>query len=415
MNSKLFKNIADVLFSAFSKKLGWIIMNNKEKYLDLFLWIAVGFFLGVLVYYGFFAEAPLIPAQNVSPPTITAPEVKEPPKVNITVIQAPDCEECMSVHYLFSVLEVNLPDFGMQIDETRNLTYDSEEAQQLISDYDVELLPTLFISSNAAENAQFVTAWEQNGLGSVENDGMLVFRGVLPPYYSVADNEVHGLVEGIAITADDCERCEDMSYYLSYFESNWGIVFSEKKVLGHTENESSELIERYNITKVPTFLLNSDVEYYEVAGGLVEAMTKEEDGWYVFREPYPPYIDLEQGVLRGNVTLIKIVDQTCEDCYDVDEFKTLFSESYGMYFGEELEYDINSTEGIELVDTYNITFVPAFLLSEEASVYGDFREVWEFNQNSVEEDGWFVFRNTDQLAELVYVDLLANETNETAG
>ena len=271
------------------------------------------------------------------------------------------------------------------------------------------------ISSNAADNSDFVSAWIENGLGTVEDDGTFVFRALLPPYYSVENSTVLGLVDGVAIGVEDCELCENVSSYLSFFELNMGIIFREKKILDPAEEGAVALMEKYNITKLPTFFLNSEIEHYGIGEQLLTFMTKEDDGWYAYRQPYPPYIDLEDnGTLRGNVTFIELTDSTCEDCFNTTDILSVVADSYGMYVSGGVGYDVNTAEGMGIVEKYNITIVPTFLLSEEAGYYGNFREVWEFNGNTVEEDGWFVFRNSDQLQGLVYRDL-SNESNESAG
>ncbi len=396
------------------RKSGLIIM-DKKMYLDLFLWVVIGVFVGTIVYYGFFAGEALPHEPVEAPPSITVQEETVPPKVNITIIFAPDCEECRSVDYFLPLLDANLPYFGMQIDNIRNLTLDSAEAEELISAYDVELLPTLLISKNAAENSDFVSAWKENGIGTVEDDGTFVFRALLPPFYSVENSTVLGFVQGIAIEAENCDLCENVSSYLSFFELNMGVVFKEKKTLFSGDEEAIALIREYNVTRLPTFLIDSGIEHYGIEQQLLAFMTKEDDGWYVFREPYPPYLDVEDNdALRGNITFIELTDSTCEDCYNTTDVISVITDSYGMYVSGGIGYDISTPEGMELVERYDITFVPTFLLSEEASYYPDFVDVWEYNGNTVDSDGWFVFRNSNQLQGLVFRNISSDNTNETS-
>ena len=63
-------------------------------------------------------------------------------------------------------------------------------------------------------------------------------------------------------------------------------------------------------------------------------------------------------------------------------------------------YDINSTEGSALIKKYNITEIPTILYSPETSVYPHFAEAWINQSNTVESDGWFVFRAVDKVGEV---------------
>jgi hypothetical protein len=58
---------------------------------------------------------------------------------------------------------------------------------------------------------------------------------------------------------------------------------------------------------------------------------------------------------------------------------------------------VNSTEARLLIQKYNLTQLPAILFSPEASAYLSFDSTWIGTNNTIEQDGWYVFRNYDLL------------------
>ncbi|MDO8618388.1 MAG: hypothetical protein Q7R49_00420, partial [Candidatus Daviesbacteria bacterium] len=70
--------------------------------------------------------------------------------------------------------------------------------------------------------------------------------------------------------------------------------------------------------------------------------------------------------------------------------------------------DISSVEGKSLLARYGITKVPTILISPEADQYANLKNVWK-NVGTVETDGWYVFREMQQLRGAVYKDLTTNQ------
>jgi len=69
-------------------------------------------------------------------------------------------------------------------------------------------------------------------------------------------------------------------------------------------------------------------------------------------------------------------------------------------------YDISSPQGKDLIAKYNITKAPTLLISPEAKAYDTLTQVWT-EVGTVESDGWYVFRATEQMGN--YTDLLTNQ------
>lgn len=89
--------------------------------------------------------------------------------------------------------------------------------------------------------------------------------------------------------------------------------------------------------------------------------------------------------------IIGIVDSTCTNCYDISLHGSILATNYGVPVTNIEVYDVNSQEGVNLLNKYNILYVPTIIVSEGLKDYG-IVDVW--SQLGTIEDGWYVFRST---------------------
>jgi|GEM_PF-7106323 len=92
------------------------------------------------------------------------------------------------------------------------------------------------------------------------------------------------------------------------------------------------------------------------------------------------------------VGLIYLVDENCDKCYDVT-YNGLILENIGLDINESL-VSINSVQGISLLNRYNITKVPTFILSPEALNNAYLAYIW-LQVGSIEQDGNLIFRSPE--------------------
>ena len=171
------------------------------------------------------------------------------------------------------------------------------------------------------------------------------------------------------------------------------------------------MIQKYDINKLPTLLFSNDLaEYPDIAGTWAERGSVEPDGMYVLREVGAPYYDFDSGNIKGLVEVTYLVDESCEECYDVAVHKSILGK-YGVKINSEKTVDIASSEGKEILEKYEITQVPTIVLSEGVSVYSQLAQIWA-SVGSVEEDDSYVFRNVANMGGIVFKDL---ETGELVG
>jgi len=92
--------------------------------------------------------------------------------------------------------------------------------------------------------------------------------------------------------------------------------------------------------------------------------------------------------------MIYIVDSRCTDCYDATINEEILSKGYNVIPTGKRKVQYDSTEGKAIVEKYQITKIPTFITSSNASKSADLKSVWP-QVGSVASDGTYVFRNVE--------------------
>ena len=207
----------------------------------------------------------------------------------------------------------------------------------------------------------------------------------------------------IILKHESCDECQDSATALINGlisdEESIGTKIVDTRTVYDSSEEGRTMVAKYNITKLPTVVLRKEGQWDSriLSAWFSEIGTVEDDGSLVYRNVLPPYYDVESKAVEGIVEFIYIIDEACTDCYNVTEFSSDLVMVFGMYVSSATTYDISSVEGSAIAGQYNITMVPTFLVSEEASIYPGFEEFWFRYKSTKEEDGWHVFRDVDEI------------------
>lgn len=331
----------------------------------------------------------------------TAKEAARPANVKILKITTPNCPDCFSVDTAISDFKKQ----NVKVEEEKILTFDSPEASASVKELGIKRVPTYIVSGEVAKN---------NLEGFVKNNGEIknnkfVFTKVTPVFIDTESKQAVGKVIATIITDVSCTQCIDPKLTIDSFKKA-GVKITETNEIAWSSYEGQRLINQYKITKVPTFLLSSDIDFYDnVKSNWKNIGTVEQDKTYIARNLFLPYRDLEKGQILGLVDLIYLTDSSCSDCYKADAVqKPILKQGYGVGIRSERTVDVSSGEGQNLISQYKITKVPTILLSPESDQYTNLKNVWK-NVGTVESDGWYVFREMQQLRGVVYKDLATNQ------
>lgn len=199
------------------------------------------------------------------------------PPVTAEVILS-GCEQCWDTNGFLA----NMQGDGVNIERTLYYQPDSAEARQMIEKYNITRLPTVVLSSQLLNYSHVVPRWMV--IGSMEADGSFVLRVPNPPYVELPSGHVRGEVELIELVDSGCAACYDVGKQKQALGEQFGIAFGKVTRQDVAGPDGRALVEKYNITAVPTVLLSPELGAYLFADGLwAQLGDRAADGWYVFR------------------------------------------------------------------------------------------------------------------------------------
>jgi len=229
----------------------------------------------------------------------------------------------------------------------------------------------------------------------------------------VVQNQTPALpsVSVVYINDSSCELCQGPASIVASLQ-NSGVKVGTVIVTNYNTTTGTGLINTYNISRVPAALISSDITQYSGIGQNFLQAGAPIAGFYTLLSP-PVYRELQNKTLRGLVNLTVITDKTCTECFSPAVFGDAFR-SLGLIPAHASLVDVSSTAGKALAAKYNITKVPAALLTGDVVVYGTLRNTWP-QLGTVESDGNYVFRIYKPLgAGITYKDLVSGQViNQT--
>ncbi|OIP57282.1 MAG: hypothetical protein AUK12_03630 [Candidatus Levybacteria bacterium CG2_30_37_29] len=330
-----------------------------------------------------------------------AKEAARPATVKITKITASDCQDCFDV----DTAVANFKKQNVKVEEEKTYSLNSAEGSSLVKQFSIKRIPTYIVSGEITKN-NLETFVKNNG--EVINNTFVLTK-VAPVFIDAESKREVGRITATIIADPTCTQCLDPKLTVAGLKKA-GVNVTDQKEVAWNSSEGQRFINQYKITKIPSLLLSSDIDFYDsVKSSWVSIGTVEQDKTYVLRNLSLPYRDLEKNQVLGLVDLLYLTDSTCSDCYKADIVqKPILKQGYGVGILSERTVDISSGEGKSLIDKYKITKVPTILLSPEVEQYTNLKNVWK-GVGTVESDGWYVFREMQQLQGVIYRDLVTNQ------
>lgn len=320
------------------------------------------------------------------------------PEINITRLTVKNCDDCFDTDIITGKLS------SIKIIKDKYIDVFSAEGKELINKYGIVKAPTVILQGDVNKMKSLL-----DGMGNFIDNNAFVYTKLTPVLLDIKTGTLAGRINATIIVDSSCSDCIDLSQAVENLNKS-GMSVRDIKTIDISNEKSKILIEKYNISIAPTVIFSKDMlEYSDLMQAFLQIGTIEQDGSFVLRAVSPPYRNLSINQIIGRVEMINIVDLSCDECYNVTINKQILQNEIGVFIKNETTYSINSSKGMELLNKYNITKVPAFLLSSQASAYPNLMTVWS-SVGTVESDGWFVFRNIRAIKNAVYKDLQTNET-----
>ena len=285
------------------------------------------------------------------------------------------------------------------------MSFDSTEASSSIEQFAIKKVPTYIVTGEVTKNnlESFV---KSNG---EIKENAFIFTKLSPVFIDTETGQEMGQVTATLITDPSCSQCTDPKIVVENFKKA-GVKVREIREFAWNSIDAQNIISQYKITKAPSLIFSPEFDLYDTVKSTWQNFgTVENDKTYVARNLPLPYRDLTKGQIVGFVDIIYLTDSSCTDCYKASDVqKPILIQGYRVALSTEQTIDVSSGEGQSLISQYKIVSVPTILLSPEADQYANLKNVWK-NVGTVESDGWYVFREMQQLRGVVYKDLTTNQ------
>lgn len=373
-------------------------VNHLKIFGVIFVVLLVGFFI-------FSTSFVPIPADGQE--TDSQPVASESAEIQLIELTHAECtaKQCISLQSVSEELKGLLAEANAVVSE-ETVLFDSERGSELIEEYSISKLPSLIVLGETDKVADLQSNWVSFGYGSQEGDGALVLRSQLPVFFDLTEERFVGAVNMVTLTYSDCTQC---SAPISKGEfAALGVKIVEEVQADISSETGAALVNNYNITKVPTVILTSELKDYDGYESFLDIASEEEDGSFVFREANPVYYDLAEGSLAGNLFIIYIEDSSCEDCFKSGTLQNFLRNAFGLKTHQEDVIDYTSSAAEPLIEKYSITKIPTAVISGDVEAYYLLRTVWP-NWGIVGEDGAYVFTQMQNLGQGSYTDLESGE------
>lgn len=194
------------------------------------------------------------------------------------------------------------------------------------------------------------------------------------------------------LVAPDCEECVSLAPLIESFRSGNVRILSEKQI-DYKSVEGRKLVEQYQVQRIPVVIIQGEVDKDPSLRSVMEQRGKIEGDTFVFTDTPPPFVDVENGEVRGNFSVIYLDDPSCDSCYDPTDHAPILKR-LGMSPQSEETISSRSSQGKNLIRKYKIEKIPTIVLQGDLEVYNRFNTIWK-QVGTVEEDGTLVFRNVD--------------------
>lgn len=197
--------------------------------------------------------------------------------VNFVEIRDGSCVDCGS----FSSFVKNIESAGIVKENYEIIDSSSEKGKRLIDEKNINFLPSLLISKDVKEYWWIFSSIKNN---AVEYEDYYLITSRVYPYKDLASREIKGKVNLNYIVDKNCKSCFDPVLLKEAFQKA-GVYINSEKEIDISSAEGRKIIEKYNITIVPTVMLSKEIsDYQTLIASLNQVGTIEKDGVFILRK-----------------------------------------------------------------------------------------------------------------------------------
>ncbi|MFC1768854.1 hypothetical protein ACFLZX_03750 [Nanoarchaeota archaeon] len=217
--------------------------------------------------------------KNVTAQKEIIEQLESKEEINIILIENEDCKECTKFDEAIDMMKQS----GVAIDKINKYEFDSEDGKKIIEKYYIEIIPTIILSEGIKNHQEIIGVWDE--IGSIEDDGNYILRAVAPPFVNLTSDKKEGIVTVTYIDDLNCEECFEVDLLRKSIKEGFLIYIGEELTLDIKSDEAEELIEKYEIENIPTFILSKEAMVYKSITEIWDDVGSiEDDGSLVLRE-----------------------------------------------------------------------------------------------------------------------------------
>ena len=211
------------------------------------------------------------------------------------------------------------------------------------------------------------------------------------------------------VEKEDCSKCRNLDEFKKYITTQNVEVEEENKFASDSE-EGKAIIKKFKISSLPVLIFEDEEKITNRFQTSIKVPSqKSGKNILIWEKVAAPYFDLEENRIVGLVDVVFLVDKSCPNCANTMQIYGPVFKTFGIAVNSERSIDVSSEEGKSLVSKYNVTNVPAAILSTEAKYYKELIAIWD-QVGTVESEGSLVFRELSKL-KVKYKDLKTGKIN----
>ena len=195
-------------------------------------------------------------------------------------------------------------------------------------------------------------------------------------------------LEAVIITDAACPDCFDSAKVLGNLEK-LNIKVAKKDFLDKATPAAAELIQKYQIKKLPAFILTGEIDKGNDLKAALSQIGVTKNNAFIYEPTGGPYVLAATGEVKGRTSLLLITDITCAACYDVTQHELILGQ-FGINAASKV-VDYKSAEGKNVVAKYGIKLIPTFVLTGDVKEFPKLESIWS-EVGTVAWDGALIFR-----------------------